>query len=217
MFEKRVGITQRVMRHNRNNEVMDCLDRNWVKLLISFNILPIPLPLLPPDAISDAWEMLKLDGLILSGGNTLAEYADETDVSESLSPDRDAYEQLLLKAAMSTSTPIFGVCRGLQVINLHYNGRLRKVKEHAGTRHRLITENSVTEFKFPLKVNSFHDCAISRNDLGKELIALAHDTEDNIEAAYHPEDKVFGIMWHPERESPSLQMDCELIKGHFGL
>lgn len=217
MFEKRIGITQRVMRHNRHNEVMDCLDINWAKLLTSLNILPIPLPLLQGDAISDAWEMLKLNGLILSGGNTLAEYADETDAPESISTDRDAYEKLLLKAALSTRTPILGVCRGLQVINQHYDGRLRKVKGHAGTRHRLITESSATEFKFPLKVNSFHDCAISRNDLGKELIALAHDTEDNIEAAYHPQDKILGVMWHPERESSSLPMDCELIKGHFGL
>ncbi len=217
MFKKRIGITQKVVKHNRNNEVMECLDINWINFLTSLNILPIPLPLLQPDAILEAWKMLNLDGLILSGGNTLAEYADETDAPESLSRDRDTFEQVLMKVALSTSTPIFGVCRGLQVINVHYNGRLSKVRGHAGTRHRLIKESSVTDIKLPLIVNSFHDCAISRNDLGEELIPIAYDSEDNIEAVCNPHDKILGIMWHPERESPSIQIDCELIKGHFEL
>lgn len=217
MFEKRVGITQRVMKHPRYDEVMDCLDINWAKFLVSINILPVPLPLLPAGSVDDIWKTLKLDGLILSGGNTLVAYADETDELENLSAERDAYEQALLKAVLSTGRPILGVCRGLQVINTYYNGQLTKIKGHAGTRHRLVAEDSATAFQFPSEVNSFHDCAVPRKNLGKELIALAHDAEDNIEAFYHPKDKVLGIMWHPERENPPLQSDCELIKGHFGL
>jgi N5-(cytidine 5'-diphosphoramidyl)-L-glutamine hydrolase len=217
MFKKRVGITQRVMQHPRYNEVMDCLDTNWASLLCSLGILPIPLPLLPADSADDVWKTLELDGLILSGGNTLVEYADATDAPESLSADRDAYEQALLKAALSTRTPILGVCRGLQVINIYYNGQLTKIEGHAGTRHLLIAEDSAAAFQFPSEVNSFHDCAVPRKKLGKELISLAHDTDDNIEAFYHSQDKILGIMWHPEREASPLKSDCELIKGHFGL
>ena len=217
MFKKRVGITQRIMKHPRYNEMMDCLDINWAKLLISIDVLPVPLSLAPASSADDIWKTLELDGLILSGGNTLVEYADATDKPESLSPERDAYEKALLKAALSTGKPILGVCRGLQVINTYYCGQLTKVKGHAGTRHRLVAEDSSTAFQFPLEVNSFHDCAVPRAQLGKELIPLAHDAEDNIEAFYHPKDKVLGIMWHPERENPPLPYDCELIKRHFGL
>lgn len=217
MYKKRVGITQRVMKHPHHNEIMDCLDINWAKFLISIDILPVPLPLSPASSADDIWKTLKLDGLILSGGNTLVEFADATDNPKSLSPERDAYEKALLKAALSTGKPILGVCRGLQVINTYYGGKLTKTKGHAGTRHRLVAENSSTAFPFPSEVNSFHDCAVPRKKLGKELIPLAYDDEDNIEAFYQLKDKVLGIMWHPERENPPLQHDCELIKRHFGL
>ena len=217
MFKKRVGITQRVMKHPRYNEMIDCLDINWAKLLISIDILPVPLSLAPASSAVVISQTLELDGLILSGGNTLVEYADATDKPESLSAERDAYEKALLKATLSTGKPVLGVCRGMQVINTYYNGQLIKIKGHAGTRHRLVAENSSIAFQFPSEVNSFHDCAVSRSKLGKELIPLAHDAEDNIEAFCHLKDKVLGIMWHPERENPPLQLDCELIKRHFGL
>jgi N5-(cytidine 5'-diphosphoramidyl)-L-glutamine hydrolase len=217
MFKKRVGITQRVMKHPRYNEMMDCLDINWAKFLISIDILPVPLSLAPASSADAIWKILELDGLILSGGNTLVDYADATDAPESLSPERDTFEKSLLKAALSTGKPVLGVCRGMQIINTYYNGQLTKVKGHAGTRHRLVAEDSSIAFQLPSEVNSFHDCAVPRKKLGKELIPLAHDAEDNIEAFYHPKDKVLGIMWHPERENPPLQLDCELIKRHFGL
>lgn len=217
MFKKRVGITQRVMKHPRYNEMMDCLDINWAKLLISMDILPIPLSLVPASYAEKIWKKHELDGLILSGGNTLVEYADASDEPESLSAERDAYEKALLKAALSRGKPALGVCRGLQVINSVYGGQLTRVKGHAGTRHLLVTEDSSLVFQFPSEVNSFHDCTVSSSTLGKELIPLARDAEGNIEAFYHPKDKVLCIMWHPERESPPSQRDCELIKRHFGL
>ena len=37
---------------------------------------------------------------------------------------------------------------------------------------------------------------MSRELLGKDLLPLAHDKEDNIEALYNEKDKVLGIMWH---------------------
>lgn len=215
MFKKRIGITQKVLKHNQYNEFMDCLDIKWAKLLSNLGILPIPLPLLSSSSVKDLWKTLKLDGLILSGGNTLADYADNTDKPEDISPERDAFEKALLEMALLTCKPVLGVCRGLQIINIYYNGRLKKIKGHAGTRHPLITEASPYQFKIPKEVNSFHDFAVPRQYLGKGLISFAHDLKDNIEAFYHLKDKVMGIMWHPERENIPLKSDCELIKRHF--
>ena len=215
MFSKRVGITQRVMKHSKYNEVMNCLDISWAKFLIPLKILPIPLPLMPTNSIDEIWKIFKLDGLILSGGNTLADYADKTDESDSTSIERDTYEKALLKKAVSTQTPVLGVCRGLQVINVFYNGKLEKIKGHAGTRHSIILENSNHIIDVPSEVNSFHNYGVPRKNLGKELISLAHDDEDNIEAFYHPKDKILGIMWHPEREKIPAQKDCKLIKNLF--
>ena len=81
MFKKRIGITQRVMKHPKYNEFMDCLDINWMKLL-TLEILPIPLPLISDNSAYEIWKLLKLDGLILSGGNTLSDYVDMNDKTE---------------------------------------------------------------------------------------------------------------------------------------
>ena len=212
MFKKRIGITQNIIKHPQHNEIMDCLDINWAKLLNTLNILPIPLPLMPANSAQGVWNELSLDGLILSGGNTLVDYAEAADYPSS---ERDEYEKALLKEAIITQTPILGVCRGFQLINIFYKGKLERIKGHAGTNHNLITQSSYNYFKFPSIVNSFHNCAVPRKFLGKGLIPLAHDNEDNIEAFYHQKDKVLGIMWHPERMTPPLKSDCELIKLHF--
>ena len=100
MFKKRIGITQRVVKHNKYNEFMDCLDINWARFLAKLEILPIPLPLMPTSLVENVWKTLKLDGLILSGGNTLSEYADKKDKSENISAERDAYEKALIKIAL---------------------------------------------------------------------------------------------------------------------
>ena len=107
---------------------MDCLDTNWAKLLVPLGILPIPIPLISTNLINDFWQNLKLDGLILSGGNTIADYSDNNDKQDSISIERDIYEQALIKVAIKTNTPILGVCRGLQVINVFYKGGLKKQK-----------------------------------------------------------------------------------------
>ena len=73
MFKKRIGITQRVMKHPRYNEMMDCLDVNWAKFLISIDILPVPLSLAPASSAVEIWTTILLDGLILCGGNTLVD------------------------------------------------------------------------------------------------------------------------------------------------
>ena len=101
------------------------------------------------------WKLLKLDGLILSGGNTLADYADMNDKTEGVSIERDNYEKALLKVALSTNTPVLGVCRGLQVINVFYQGQLKKIKGHAGTKHPLVQEILIEALKFHQKLIVF--------------------------------------------------------------
>tara|TARA_Y200000002_G_scaffold131739_1_gene108525 strand:+ start:8948 stop:9601 length:654 start_codon:yes stop_codon:yes gene_type:complete len=217
MFKRRIGITQRVIKHKSYNEFMDCLDLNWANLLISLEILPIPLPLTKAAIVPKTWKSLKLDGIIFSGGNTLAEYSDHNDIPENISPERDLFEMALIEEALSTKTAILGVCRGLQLINIFFNGKLKRISGHAGTRHSLIKEESSYKFDLPSEVNSFHDFVVPKKLLGKGLTPLAYDNDGNIEAFYNQENKVIGIMWHPEREKIFFKSDCALIKNHFGI
>ena len=203
------------MKHPRYNEVIENLDINWTEFLTKLGIMPIPLPLVSTDLIEEQWQLLNLDGLILSGGNTLKEYSDDQDLEENISPERDAYEFALLKTAISTSTPILGICRGMQVINVYYGGKLIKIRGHSGIRHTLVSKSGDALLFPPLEVNSFHDCFIPTQELGKGLTPLAFDENGYIEAFNHKKDKILAIMWHPERELPISNEDCKTIKTFF--
>lgn len=217
MFKKRIGITQNIMKHPQYDEVLNCLDVNWSNFLYPIGILPIPLPLSPADIASEAFLSLELDGLILSGGNTLSEYADNEGLNHNTSRDRDIFEKKLVEVCLQKQIPVLGVCRGLQLINTFYGGSLSKINGHAGTRHALILEKNTVNINLPNEINSYHTLTVSRNKLGNGLVPLAYDNEDNVEAFYHSIDNVLAIMWHPEREVQYQETDIILFKQHFGL
>jgi putative glutamine amidotransferase len=68
-----------------------------------------------------------LDGLLLSGGSDLDPfYYGEEPLPElgPTIPERDAFEVALLEAALARGIPVFGICRGLQVLNVVLGGTL---------------------------------------------------------------------------------------------
>jgi len=75
-------------------------------------------------------------------------------------------------------------------------------------------EPSLTFFnKKKLNVNSFHNFGISKKNLSLNFIPLCFDKENNIEAMMHKTKKIYGIMWHPEREKKINKKDINFIKN----
>ena len=62
-------------------------------------------------------------------------------------------------------------------------------------------------------VNSYHNHGFSL--LSDELICVAEAEDYSIEAFIHKKLKIFGQMWHPEREDPFKDFDLKLIKIFF--
>lgn len=204
---KRLGISQRVEVIKSYGERRDCLDQQWSSLAMALDYFPVPLPNIRPDKASELLNTLQLDGIILSGGNSLSSL-DST--AEDAAPERDAFEYALIEAAIAKGIPIVGVCRGMQVLNLYLKGTLQKVTGHVATRHRIVSSSE--HFTIPENVNSFHNYSIPKNGLAPSLTSLAHDETGNIEAFYQIKHKILGIMWHPEREENFTQLDIQLIK-----
>ncbi|EGU33641.1 peptidase C26 [Vibrio sp. N418] len=204
---KRVGLTQRVDIIAEYGERRDAVDQHWYSLLLSMEMLPILLPNLQPDNAAKMIESLRLDGIVFTGGNSLC-HLDGDAVDRA--PERDLFELFLIDYAVKNELPIFGVCRGMQIINYYFGGKLHPVEGHVAIQHPILPVEDIIEL--PKIVNSFHSWAISQDELGRELQPIATDIEGNIEAYWHPNKKVAGIMWHPERVIGFDPLDLNLMK-----
>ncbi len=206
----RIGITQRVEYINDYSEVRDCLDQRWFDFLDALKMTMIPIPNRLRN-VNEWLDIMKCDAYILTGGNDLADLPDAKNVSI----ERDKVETALLKYAKSHSLPVFGVCRGFQLINLFLGGQLERVSGHVATRHSIRASFEQDKQFITTNVNSFHNWGISNNNLAEHLIPCAFDENNFIESARHKELNWLGIMWHPEREEKFKELDLEVLRKLF--
>jgi len=207
----RIGVTQRVEVVEEYKERRDCLDQRWGPLLRSFEYTPIPLF----NQINDVEGYLtdlELSGVVLTGGNDLA----GLDNGSNVAPERDAFEGKLLEFALGHDLPVLGVCRGAQFINVYFGGSLSSVKGHVESVHDVSIDDP------PLKIgsktvstNSYHNYGIQSRDLPKSLRTIGQASDGSIEWIEHENHPVSAIMWHPERESPSEELDRRIITQRF--
>lgn len=193
---KRVVISQRRDTVPGYNEIRDCLDIRFAKLLWEWGFLPLPLA----SGISNPSDYLRAispDAIVLTGGNDIGR-----------APERDALETAALDYALCNQLPVFGICRGLQMLNHYQGGQLRSISGHVAIRHTIsgpLTQNS------PRTVNSYHKQAVYPDTLGNNLRALAWVEDGSIEALCHTTLPWLAIMWHPERDSPLNAADKAFI------
>ncbi len=201
----RIAITMRIVDAEGYDEPRDALAQDWAGFMSA--TLPdaawMPFPNVGVEAVSlaTAWD---LDGIILSGGNDLGE-----------KPLRDTTEKALLTWAITHGKPVFGVCRGLQLIQDYFGGSLVPCEGHAGTRHEVKVPRTCQLGKVGsfMDVNSYHNWAIDTP--ASELEGMAVDPYGNTEAMIHNKHAVAGVMWHPERESNYAEYDMTLIQRFF--
>lgn len=205
---KRLGLTQRVDFIEAYDERRDSLDQRWSAFTLQMGLIPVPLPNIAAKDVSMLLEMLQLDAVLLTGGNSVAELDPSAPDS---APERDAFEIKLIDEAMDRSLPVFGVCRGMQIINLHLGGQLSPITDHAGCRHQVTVEAAYSNL-ISTSVNSYHKWAIKSSELAPCLIPIARDKQGYIEGFTHENKAIAGIMWHPERETQFKRQDIHLIK-----
>jgi putative glutamine amidotransferase len=159
-------------------------------------------------------------GLVLCGGLDVdpARYGEEIlpDARVELCPERDALEWSLLDLARERGLPVWGVCRGLQVLNVYLGGslwqdlptQLPSDVEHSRpeTPDVLAHTLQVIEPGAPVaerltgdaRVNSRHHQAVKRTADGFVPVALSPD--GLVEAAVLDRGGwwVRAVQWHPE-------------------
>ena len=181
-----------------------------------------------------------LDGLVLHGGADLwpGSYG-EIPLEERWAGDRvrDEYDKALVTAFERRAKPVFGVCRGLQLLNVAFGGSLYQDIETqvpASFKHRDaasydlnyhsidIVQGSRLSLLYPgverVRVNSIHHQAIK--DLAPEFEAEAYSNNDGLVEAIRRRDPsksyIAAVQWHPEFHKPgSDTIDDGSLLGDF--
>lgn len=195
---KLIAVSQRVD-ISASGERRDALDQRWFSFFSECNLLPILVPNCLELAKSIV-KLLQLDGVLLTGGNDLSSYGGDA-------PERDETEVYLLECAIRNKIPVFGICRGMQLIQNYYGVKLSKIDGHVGCKHRVLLNGITSE------VNSFHNYGSVEN--ASELEVLGRAEDGVVEVLKHKEHLIKTIMWHPERNKPFSVDDIKLVKEFF--
>lgn len=207
-----IGITAEV--EKEHNSV---LHHNYVKAVKEAGGLPIILPTGIEKDIEQLAHMV--DGVIFSGGGDIDPELFDEDPHPRLgevTPCRDLFELALVKELLKLDKPIFGICRGLQILNVAFGGNVfqdmhtvsakpliqhnQKAPASYASHYIEVVEGSLLEKITKtdrFKVNSFHHQ--SAKYVPKSLKISASTNDGVIEAIESPTRKfVLGVQWHPE-------------------
>jgi putative glutamine amidotransferase len=159
--------------------------------------------------------MAQVDALLLSGGVDVDPllYGAEREGAR-LEPRRDRFEIALVAEASRRGMPVFGVCRGCQLINVYHGGTLRSLRNdpalaklHGPFRAhpvRVLPDTRLATIvgRDTLRwVRSIHGQAVGRVGHGLRVAALA---TDDVPEAIESDDLtgqrqwILGVQWHPE-------------------
>jgi putative glutamine amidotransferase len=180
--------------------------------------------LFPMAGAADVADLLPwVDGVLLTGSPSNVEatrFGSAALASDLLDPRRDALTMALVPAAIAAGTPIFGVCRGLQEMNVALGGSLhQQVHAQPGLMDHREPDGEAIEVQFAarhevrlapgsafaewaggtaVQVNSLHGQGIKQ--LGEGLVAEAVAPDGLVEGVRvaDAQDFAFGVQWHPE-------------------
>lgn len=157
-------------------------------------------------------------GFLFTGGQDISTdmYGeDKLPVCGDISSDRDSLEKCLFEEALDADMPIFGICRGLQFVNVMLGGTLyQDISTQIGTNinHRMpldeytaahdvdIVRDTPLDLllkKDRITVNSFHHQTVKK--LAPSLNVMANAADGIVEAVWSPKNKfLWAVQWHPE-------------------
>lgn len=206
---------------------------DYVNAVLEAGGVPVMLPIVDGEAIRKQAE--SIDGIIIMGGHDVQPHCFHEEPLSCLGevlPKRDIYETELIKIAKELKKPIFGICRGMQILNVVFGGSLyqdlslikrdiqiqhvQKARPQVRTHSVITEEGSVMQKIFGKEdmVNSFHHMAVK--EPAKDFKITAKAPDGVVEAIeYTGSLYMIGVQFHPEMTAlthkPSLGLFTEFI------
>ncbi len=189
--------------------------RNYTEAVVAEGGLPVLVANTDPATAEDY--VGRADALLLSGGPDIdPAYFDQLPHPDlgSVDPVRDAFELALYRAARAAGKPVFGVCRGIQIMNVAEGGTLHQhvpalggplqhsQRDPGGRPHHALALVAGSRIRAgfgadEVRVNTYHHQALDR--LGRGLRATAHAGDGLVEAVEGTDGAwLLGVQWHPE-------------------
>ena len=182
--------------------------------------------------LSAAEIMQGVGGLLLSGGPDVhpGRYGQDPDPDAGLklSPDLDDLEFRLLEFALAADMPVLAICRGMQVLNVAFGGRLiQDLPGHRSDESQDDAEHATHQIYVApgaksaaiigsagfFKVNSYHHQGLMEAHRAPRLMSTAYSVDDGlVEGLESPEHSwVIGLQCHPERKDEVPRLFANLF------
>lgn len=194
------------------------LGKRYAQEIMRAGGLPVLLPYPADEATIDAL-LSRLDGLLLAGGGDIhpKHFGEEVmSCCGAIDEERDEFELMLIKKALKLRMPVFGICRGIQVIAVALGATLfQDIEAQLGIpkeNHKQTQpfDDPVHMVRFKegglfermtgtalMPTNSMHHQAIK--DAGDKLRIEGITMDGIIEAISAVDNEaVFGVEFHPE-------------------
>lgn len=199
--------------------------QNYLDSVIAAGGVPLVMPI-TSDARAIEQLLALVDAILLIGGADISPacYGEAPVTELETTPQRDEIERHVLDVAQARELTVFGICRGLQMINAYFGGTLYQdlptqftpASGHALDEHlahdehgdydgdRLVHRVTLIEgsqlaqiFRATeLEVNSLHHQAV--RTLAAGFVATAISPDGVIEGIESEDGRFVAVQWHPE-------------------
>ena len=202
-----------------SKDIGDDLSNNYINAINEFGGIHRTLyPGISEDAFTD------IDGLLLTGGPDIdpVYYGEERHETTDINTARDELELPRYKWAIEKDFPVFGICRGIQIMNVAIGGSLYQDIPSQFTyrlTHKILVNSDDSWHKIKIqpnsllnqitgdyaaKVNSRHHQALKV--IGKGFTVTAQSKDGIIEAIEDRSKRfVLGVQYHPERMTQTAE------------
>lgn len=181
-------------------------------------------------------ELPRCGGLVLTGGNDVDPRLYGGDMinpkMKGVDPKRDDFERKAIDTAIRRGIPLLGICRGLQIVNVHFGGTLVEDLDEAGfqghtsrgnieRRHAVSIETgSMMHHAAGVtvgEINSYHHQAADQPGPGLQITGRS---PDGVTEAIEPAEKsipsfLLLVQWHPERMKDLTNPFCSGVREEF--